>query len=339
MKKLQGDQSLLRVWWPERFSHSTMWPMSKLITLFYQHLTVLDFAYLDKDRGVVGDSLVVDISLTGLVDDEGVIFDFSNAKQLIKKIIDEQVDHRLVIPKGMLQSTATKKDFGFHYNYGLEYQKKSLTYFAPRQAFCEITQNQVTLETLKEFLENIILKEMPQNITKVSIALKPESNKSDQYFFNYTHGLKNHYGNCQRLLHGHRNTIEIWCNKARQLHWEKKLVEEVFSKNIHFCWWENVVNKSELLALNYGKVPHGKISKQDVNLLDQVGVEIFYTGNQGDYFANLPLDEVFFVPLESTVENLSVSIGMWIKEYFAKPNDQIKVIAFEGIGKGALAEL
>ena len=69
------------------------------ITLFYKHVTVLDYAYLDDHKGVVGDSLIVNVEFIGHTDEEGVVYDFSLAKNKVKEIIDRDCDHRLVVPK------------------------------------------------------------------------------------------------------------------------------------------------------------------------------------------------------------------------------------------------
>src|SRR5690554_6386838 len=68
--------------------------------LFVDNITVIDFAYLDPARGLVGESWIPDVVLGGELDDQGTEFDISLVKLAIKRVIDERGDHRLVIPRG-----------------------------------------------------------------------------------------------------------------------------------------------------------------------------------------------------------------------------------------------
>ena len=70
------------------------------ISLFYKNVTVLDYAFLDDHKGVVGDALKVHVEFIGKTDKECVVYDFSYAKKKVKEIIDRDCDHRLVVPQG-----------------------------------------------------------------------------------------------------------------------------------------------------------------------------------------------------------------------------------------------
>ena len=70
-----------------------------MISLFVDNLTNLDFSYLDPQRGLVGETLIVDAKLTGELDEQGMVFDFGKIKRQLRKAIEDLVDHKLLIPE------------------------------------------------------------------------------------------------------------------------------------------------------------------------------------------------------------------------------------------------
>ncbi|MBL7664552.1 MAG: 6-carboxytetrahydropterin synthase [Bacteriovoracaceae bacterium] len=294
------------------------------VALFYDHVTVLDYAYLDDHQGLVGNSLMVDVEFIGETDDEGVVFDFSYAKKKVKEIIDRECDHRLVIPKNLAKYEAGLVQF--EYKYG--YQDLSLKYIAPAEAVCEIPSAYVSEANLQAHLEELVMKEMPNNVSAIKLKLREEKLSTGDQFFNYTHGLKEHYGNCQRLMHGHRSTLEVYTNNERRHDIEKELIQNQFSGNIHFCFWENVENKNEIQKLTGEKNPIGRFK----NLPP---VYIKYSGNQGLFQGWLPGNSIYFMATETTVENLSIHFCQLVKSVQNDPLCTVKVRAFEGVGKGS----
>ena len=68
------------------------------LQLFVEHVTHIDCGVLDAERGLSGATWLVDATLTGRRDDQGMLFDFGPAKRLLKAEIDALVDHRLLVP-------------------------------------------------------------------------------------------------------------------------------------------------------------------------------------------------------------------------------------------------
>lgn len=294
------------------------------ISLFYDHVTVLDYAFLDEHRGPVGHAQVVDVEFIGETDDEGVVFDFSLAKKKVKEIIDRDCDHRFVVPAGLVQTKDGRSTFKYAYGYS----DNVMEYWGPDVGFCEIPFSQVSDHTLLTYLETQVMKEMPETVKAVRLKFRSEEpTDKEQSFFNYTHGLKDHYGNCQRLIHGHRSTVKVFINGQRNFKEESFLANELFSNNIHFCFWENVVNKEELIE-NEGASPEGRIENTPI-------VHIKYESSQGVFEAKLPSEAVYLMPMETTVENLSIHFSQVIKRKY--PKSTISVHAFEGIAKGAIS--
>jgi 6-pyruvoyl-tetrahydropterin synthase len=297
------------------------------LTLFYEHVTVIDYAFLHEHNGIMGNSLIVDVEFVGETDEEGVIYDFSYAKNKVKEIIDRDCDHRLVIPKG---SAIYENDKAYlKYSYGSE--NEFVEYWCPTEGLCEIPSTYIRNESLKAYLENIVMKEMPENITAVRLKLREEGPSEHEVFFHYTHGLKDHYGNCQRLFHGHKNPVKVEINGIRDIEKEKYLADKLFSGNIHFCNWENVINKSEIERVTGTENPEGRYAGMPK-------VHIRYNSSQGEFEGKVCGREIYFLQDETTVENLSIHFCRIIKKEVDQ-NHQVTVTAYEGIAKGAITTL
>ncbi|MBV8063608.1 MAG: 6-carboxytetrahydropterin synthase, partial [Nevskia sp.] len=69
-----------------------------MTTLFVEQLTVIDCAFLDAQRGLVGESWIVDIELDGDLDEQSMLLDFGEVKKRLKRALDSSADHTLVVP-------------------------------------------------------------------------------------------------------------------------------------------------------------------------------------------------------------------------------------------------
>jgi 6-pyruvoyl-tetrahydropterin synthase len=281
--------------------------MSKL---FVKKLTVIDFSYLCPQRGLLGESWQVDIQLSGSLDHQGMVLDFSDVKKKVKKLIDDDFDHKLVVPEQYDGSTSEISGKRLTNIFRLTDESK-IVHIAPESAYCflpcrEITEQQMA-KAINEKLGNIL----PDNVEQIEIRLYPESINGPYY--HYSHGLKHHAGNCQRIAHGHRSRIEILeHDKHREdleLEWSKR--------------WQDIYIGSQ-----------GDIHKQySENGSDYVHFR--YTACQGLFELHIPADRCYLVDIDTTVENLAEHISRKLK--ILHPHIQLTIYAYEGIDKGAIS--
>jgi 6-pyruvoyl-tetrahydropterin synthase len=278
--------------------------------LFVDNLTVIDFAYLDRQRGLVGESWIVDVVLGGELDEQGMVFDFSNVKRTIKRVIDERVDHRLVIParyQGLSQSQDTPGQFRWHLTDGTHIDHRS-----PSEAVVWLESDRVVPAVVARLLEKELQAVLPANVTSVEISLREE--EIDGAYYHYVHGLKKHLGNCQRIAHGHRSPIRIDRNGHRD-----------YSLENHWAalWRDIYVGSGE------------DVARREVDADGTAYITFEYEANQGEFGLTLPESRVYMMDTDTTVELIAAHMASRIKTEY--PEDSVRVKAYEGVGKGAIA--
>ncbi len=291
--------------------------------MFVADVTVLDCAVLDPIRGLVGQSWHVDAELIGRLDGESVVFDFSYAKKAVKKAIDEVSDHRLVLPRAVAAQASLEiaEDPGTRVSFSYEFGGgERLDYTCPRQALCVLDQPVVTAQALQAYLERAVMKVMPANVSGVRLALREEVFADGQPRYHYTHGLKQHYGNCQRLFHGHRNKLDLIVGGVKDGELENRVAQEW--ADAHFTYPENVLERDLKIGARQDHLPR---------------LRIRYRGNQGPFEAVLPGRCVYVMPYETTVENISRHLAAKARDLLGRRRASVRARAYEGIGKGAEA--
>jgi 6-pyruvoyl-tetrahydropterin synthase len=280
-----------------------------MIHLFVDGLTVVDCSYLHPDRGIVGESWLADITLGGDLDGEGVVFDFSYAKKAIKGKIDDTADHSLIVPlKDPKLSIEQQEDMT-----SLEYtdsKGRFYRYLCPTQGLCLIDTDVITEATVEQYLKGELKSVVPENVQDIGINLRPE--KIEGAFYHYSHGLKKHYGNCQRMVHGHRSTIEIFIDDKKQHELEQKWAE---------AWQDIYLGTAEDLS-------------QKIMIANKPYLEFSYDGNQGHFELIISEGQCDIFETDTTVELIAEHLFNETKKDF--PNNTVKVRAFEGIEKGAM---
>lgn len=274
--------------------------------LFVNRLTVIDCSYLDSQRGIVGESWQVNLVLHGSLDEQGMVLDFGDIKKQVKRIIDECFDHKLLVAK-----QNKKLSFNQEGDYlSLDFERENgshILHKSPRSAVCFIEAEDITIDNIEPAIIDELKPHLPTNVEKVTLQLWPEH--IEGAFYHYSHGLKHHCGNCQRIAHGHRSRIEIYRDNQRDNSLEADWAER----------WRDIYIGTREDAIDSG---------------NESDVAFRYTSEQGQFFLQLAKESCYLIDTDSTVENLAAHIADTLQK--EHPTNKIKVYAFEGVDKGAV---
>lgn len=281
--------------------------------LFVRDLTVIDFSYLCQQRGLLGESYIVDVELHGDLDNTSMVFDFGNVKKVIKRAIDQLIDHKLAYAQATPGLTVSQ-----HADMqvlSLASTRGLIEVASPTVAHVAVPGDAINFNTVSQFLTAEIKPLLPTNVEKIEFNLRTE--KSNGFYYHYSHGLKKHDGNCQRIAHGHRSTIEIFQNGMLAPRLNKFWTER----------WEDIyLGTAEDLS-----------SQEHCNLLSATAGSQYYfryQAAQGEFQISLPTGHCEIVPCDTTVECLAQYIADVLVSI--EPASY-KVVAYEGVGKGAVA--
>lgn len=277
--------------------------------LFVRHLTVIDFSFLHPLRGLVGESWIVDVELEGELNDQGMVFDFGHVKQVLKRGIDQFIDHKLVVPS-QLPGLVVEEESGL-VQLRLALPQGEIRHTSPEQALALLNIAEVTPEQIAPVLASYLKGLLPENVRQVHLQLRPEI--IEGAYYQYSHGLKKHDGNCQRIAHGHRSRIEILKDGVRSPELERQWADA----------WRDI----------YIATAEDQAALVTVNGIEHL--EFRYQANQGSFYLRLPREQVYMIDTDSTVEWIAQHIAQTLKKQ--TPDSQFLVRAYEGVDKGSIA--
>jgi len=279
------------------------------VKLFVENLTNVDFSYLHPQRGLLGESWLVQLELDGSMDEQGMICDFGIVKKAVKDWFDDVVDHSLVVPTGM--DGLTVEQSGGYTTINWTYPQGQLfRCYSPDQAFTLVDLEVVDEQSLAAWCHRHILALFPPAYVKgLKISFRPEPVTGACY--HYSHGLQQHDGNCQRIAHGHRSNIQIELDGVRDTALEQQWAETL--KDIYIGTRAHLTSATDEQTHHY-----------------------VYQAPQGQFELSLPADVCYLMDTETTVELIACHLADRVKA--AHPDQTVRVRAFEGVGKGAIAE-
>ncbi|MBL0436488.1 6-carboxytetrahydropterin synthase [Aeromonas caviae] len=290
--------------------------------LFVRDLTVIDSSYLCERRGMVGESWLVDIEMSGELNEMSMLLDFGRVKKLIKSIIDEEVDHKLLVPTecSLVHVHALENDES---TVDLLRPGRAIHLRCPTQGFAFIPAPQVDKESVTRYLLGVLAKRLPGNIKDLSLTLRSE--RIEGAFYHYSHGLKKHDGNCQRIAHGHRSPVEI-------------LVDGERDEELEFNWaerWADIYLGTEEDRVALGELALSERAEASLKEGDAHYIGFKYVAPQGLFQLAMPAVEVEMIDTDTTIELLAHYIAREVKKQVG--DKFVKIVAYEGVGKGAIA--
>lgn len=273
--------------------------------LFVEQLTVIDCAFLDAQRGLVGESWIVDVELSGDLDEQSMVLDFGEVKKTLKRAIDDNADHKLVVP-GACRGLSLHRAAG---KLQLEFDSAAgrIQHRSPASAVCLLQSPAVTGTALAAQLEPLLLAQMPRNVSGVALTLRHEDIRGASY--HYTHGLKKHQGHCQRIAHGHRSRLQIRVEGER---------DEALEQGWAGRWRDIYLG-----------------TREDVVSRGQQRIRFEYHSSDGDFALELPENRCDLLDADSTVERIAEHLARRVAA--ERPGRAVEVRAYEGVMKGAIA--
>lgn len=274
--------------------------------LFVEQLTVIDCAYLDAARGLVGHSWIVDIELEGELDAQSMVLDFGAVKKRLKQTIDDSTDHRLLVPLRATQLELRQTgddtcDLRFDAAVG------TIEHHSPSLALACVDADAITPESVVAHLQPRLLSTLPANVRGLRLHLRPE--RIDGAAYQYVHGLKKHDGACQRIAHGHRSRLEVRVDGERDTALEHRVASD----------WTDIYlgTRADLVAQGDGRL------------------HFAYTAREGQYRLALPESRCDLLDGDTTVEAIAAHLARRLAPH--RPGRQLEVRAYEGVMKGAIA--
>ncbi len=262
----------------------------------------MDFSYLCPQRGLLGETWLAHIELEGPLDEQGMVCDFGVVKSQLRQWMDDTLDHKLLVP-AQHPSYSIQDEQGF--TRVSESTRREV--LSPNTAIACLPLESITPTRVARWCEQQLLG-LFGAVDAVHIQFTTEP--IDGPYYHYSHGLKKHRGNCQRIAHGHRSKLLIWKDQALSLP--------------HMTEWAD-----QWCDIYLGS------NSDCISRTDELST-FEYRAPQGAFYLRLPTAQCYLMDTDTTVEHIAQHIANTLAA--REPGHHFRVKAFEGISKGAIAE-
>lgn len=273
--------------------------------LFVDNLTNSDFSYLHPNRGLLGETWLSHIELEGELDQQGMVCDFGIVKSSTRQLLDDLIDHRLLVPKKAAGLEVAEQGRELFLRWELADGRK-IEHRSPAQCVTLIDAGEITPDTVARWCELQLQQQLPGDYASVRLRFSTEAIEGPYY--HYSHGLKKHAGKCQRIAHGHRSRIQI-------------LRDGEPAPDLERQW-------AKILADSFVG------TREDLHEEPGDYCRFSYHAEEGEFSLLLPSSQCYLLDSDSTVEHIARHIAESLKQQ--EPSNHHTVKAYEGLGKGAV---
>lgn len=294
----------------------------KQSTIFINHFTVVDHAYIDNEGRIIGGSFLPSVDITGPVEqEEQVVIDFSTCKKEIKAAIDEVIDHKLWLIIGY---SNINKIYIENSNWVIK--TPAVEVCIPVSRLFVYDAPDYSLESTGRMIEEVLQKSLRDTFVGVTYKVRNSevvlvaNENAPIAFFRYTHGLKSSssYG-CKNIAHGHMSFIEFETKHEHQFDEAQEFLDVIAGDldNCVFVFRENIIDRS-----------------------DNKCVVIGYSVDGEDFFIRYDTTKCKIVVFdeETTIENIANEIVRFYRIRLTNLG-VTKVYVSEGSSKGAVVEV
>ena len=148
-------------------------------TLFVRDVGKIDSAMFDPGFGIIGQSWYVDVWLTGTLDENGFVFDFSPLKSLIRQTLSSTLDHALIIPVG--SQTVQFSEFDNAERWTLrsksrgESREARWDYISPKGSVFPVHTVGLKTSNIEQEFARILRHRLPPSVHQLAVKLREET--------------------------------------------------------------------------------------------------------------------------------------------------------------------